>query len=72
MNWFRQSIFEIWITLSPNEIKALIKKSIELKLEVVQKDKLEKNLRELLNFGHTIGHAIEATKSDFNKFLVHT
>lgn len=32
---------------------------MELKIEVVSQDKHEANLRELLNFGHTIGHAIE-------------
>jgi len=40
-------------------LKNLIKRSIELKLDVVHQDKKEAGLRELLNFGHTIGHAIE-------------
>jgi len=37
----------------------IIKKSIDIKLDIVQKDEKEKNLRAILNFGHTIGHAIE-------------
>ena len=37
----------------------MIKRSIELKLNVVHQDKKEAGLRELLNFGHTVGHAIE-------------
>lgn len=34
--------------------------SIRVKAEVVSKDEKESSLRNLLNFGHTIGHAIEA------------
>lgn len=38
----------------------LIEKSLEAKSAVVEKDPREKNLRKVLNFGHTIGHAIES------------
>jgi 3-dehydroquinate synthase len=41
-------------------INGLIFRSIEIKNEVVLKDPKEKNLRKILNFGHTIGHAIES------------
>lgn len=34
--------------------------SIKVKADVVSKDEKESSLRNLLNFGHTIGHAIEA------------
>ncbi len=37
----------------------IIKKNIEFKISIVEKDPFEKNLRKVLNFGHTIGHAIE-------------
>ena len=37
----------------------IIKKSIELKKHVVEKDETETGLRQILNFGHTFGHAIE-------------
>ncbi len=33
--------------------------SIKIKNEIVQKDPMEKGLRKILNFGHTIGHALE-------------
>lgn len=36
-----------------------IYRSIEIKKEVVTADPYEKNVRKILNFGHTIGHAIE-------------
>lgn len=38
----------------------LIHRSIEIKNEVVLQDPREKNLRKILNFGHTLGHAIES------------
>lgn len=38
----------------------LIHRSIEIKNEVVLKDPKEKGLRKILNFGHTIGHAVES------------
>ena len=39
---------------------ALIARSIEIKAEIVRRDEREHGLRQVLNFGHTIGHAIEA------------
>ncbi|MFI5148419.1 MAG: 3-dehydroquinate synthase [Bacteroidia bacterium] len=38
----------------------LIYKSVYLKNEIVKGDPLEKGIRKALNFGHTIGHAIES------------
>jgi 3-dehydroquinate synthase len=40
-------------------LEALIIRSCEIKADVVMKDEREENLRRTLNFGHTIGHAIE-------------
>lgn len=37
----------------------LIKRNVEIKSSVVQIDEFEKGDRRLLNFGHTLGHAIE-------------
>ncbi|WP_347374766.1 3-dehydroquinate synthase [Aequorivita sp. Q41] len=42
------------------EFETLIWDSIEIKREVVEKDPLEKELRKTLNYGHTLGHAIES------------
>lgn len=36
-----------------------IYRSVQIKNEVVTEDPLEKGLRKILNFGHTIGHAVE-------------
>ncbi len=40
-------------------IETVINKAIELKMDIVTQDYKEGHLRKLLNFGHTIGHAIE-------------
>lgn len=40
-------------------VNNLVYRSCEIKKEVVEKDEKEDNLRMILNFGHTIGHAIE-------------
>jgi 3-dehydroquinate synthase len=37
----------------------LIKRNVLIKTKVVQKDEFEKRERRLLNFGHTLGHALE-------------
>ena len=41
-------------------LKEFIKPSVKIKKEIVLKDPREKNLRKILNFGHTLGHAIES------------
>jgi len=41
------------------ELGALIQKNALLKTKVVQQDEFEKGDRKLLNFGHTLGHALE-------------
>jgi 3-dehydroquinate synthase len=37
----------------------LIRHSVEFKYSVIRRDPKEKGLRKILNFGHTIGHAVE-------------
>lgn len=46
--------------LTTDDLAGLIRKSIEIKNNVVQQDPFEKGLRKILNFGHTLGHAIES------------
>jgi 3-dehydroquinate synthase len=45
-----------------------ISRSCEIKATVVARDEREHNLRAILNFGHTFGHAIEAATS-YEKYL---
>lgn len=42
-------------------LEKLISKNVAIKTGIVQKDEFEKAERKLLNFGHTLGHAIENT-----------
>jgi 3-dehydroquinate synthase len=44
---------------TPPELTALIARSVEIKAEVVAADEREHGRRKILNFGHTLGHAIE-------------
>ncbi len=46
----------------------VIAESVKLKAEVVSSDERESGLRRVLNFGHTIGHALE-TESRYRHFL---
>src|SRR5688572_11019243 len=41
----------------PDAMEALIARSVEIKAEIVRRDEREHGLRQVLNFGHTIGHA---------------
>jgi len=46
--------------LEPDVIGYAIRRSCEIKAQVVGQDERESSLRAILNFGHTFGHAIEA------------
>ncbi len=43
-----------------DNIERIITTSLQIKARVVKEDEKEKGLRKVLNFGHTIGHGIEA------------
>src|SRR5258707_10322277 len=44
----------------PTVLTRIVAASVRVKADVVSKDEKESGLRMILNFGHTIGHAIEA------------
>ncbi|MBI5475910.1 MAG: 3-dehydroquinate synthase [Ignavibacteriales bacterium] len=46
--------------LHPSSFIHLIHRCCELKKMIVEKDERETGLRQILNFGHTIGHAVES------------
>lgn len=48
-----------------------IKKSVAIKQAVVEKDPTEKGIRKILNFGHTIGHALESTLLGTENTILH-
>jgi 3-dehydroquinate synthase len=47
----------------PGALTRVVTASVRVKADVVSKDEKESGLRMILNFGHTIGHAIEAATS---------
>ncbi len=48
-----------------------VHRSVAIKSKVVNQDPLEKGLRKILNFGHTIGHAIESYHLNKDNALKH-
>jgi 3-dehydroquinate synthase len=57
--------------LSQSELIKIIGRSINIKSGIVKKDPKERDLRKVLNFGHTIGHAIESLSWKTEKPLLH-
>lgn len=59
--------------LNLKSVSALIDKSVEIKSEIVMKDAEEKGLRKVLNYGHTLGHAIESYRMtlESSRHLLH-
>ena len=49
-------------------LSRVIARCCEIKADVVSKDERESGLREILNFGHTIGHGIEAV-TEYGRYL---
>ena len=56
--WITKNCLNIKLQ-DPESIIKIIKRSCEIKAEIVSQDEEEKNIRALLNLGHTFGHAIE-------------
>ena len=52
----------------PAALERMIADSVKIKAKIVAADERESDLRRILNFGHTVGHALEAA-SDYKRFL---
>lgn len=65
---FLEKNLDAILELNPAVIQEMIHTCCRIKAEVVAEDEREADLRRILNFGHTIGHAVEAA-SDFS--LIH-
>jgi 3-dehydroquinate synthase len=48
------------LALDPDAVAHMVRRCCEIKAEVVSADERESGLRAILNFGHTLGHAMEA------------
>ena len=47
------------LSLDPKALGYIIQRSCSIKADIVEKDEKEANIRAVLNFGHTVGHAVE-------------
>jgi 3-dehydroquinate synthase len=56
------------LNLDDKAINHIIRRSCEIKAVIVSKDERESDLRAILNYGHTIGHAIE-TATGYTRYL---
>jgi 3-dehydroquinate synthase len=56
------------LSLQPELVEQLIAGAVRIKAEVVSADEKEGDLRRILNFGHTVGHALEA-ETEYTRFL---
>ena len=63
--WDKVKDFDV---LKIDKLEDVIWESIIIKNNVITKDPFEKNLRKTLNYGHTLGHAIESYSIDNNNF----
>ena len=57
---FLEKNFDKLLGRDARALQYVITRSVEIKAEVVSKDERESGLREILNFGHTFGHALES------------
>jgi len=57
-------LFKLFEEFEPDDgtIDEIIKRALEIKKRVVEQDEKESGLRRILNFGHTLGHGVEANE----------
>jgi len=69
-NWLTINSKQMLIDRNLNLLKQAIIKSCKIKLYFVNKDVYEKNIRMILNFGHTFAHAIEV-QNNYSRRINH-
>jgi 3-dehydroquinate synthase len=57
---FLEKNLPLVLQLDEKIVQAMVVDNVRIKAEVVGRDEKETGLREILNFGHTVGHAVEA------------
>jgi len=58
-----RELFDMMGSESRSDLEEIIAKCVEIKSDIVREDEYEKGTRKMLNFGHTVGHAIEKLSS---------
>ena len=66
--WLMTDYREAVIARHPGTVDEMVAECVRIKAEVVTADEREGDLRRILNYGHTIGHALEA-ETGYTRFL---
>jgi 3-dehydroquinate synthase len=66
--WIMRHCVEAVKRRDPAVVDRMIVDSVRIKADVVSQDEKEGDLRRILNFGHTFGHALEA-ETEYKRFL---
>lgn len=56
---------------SEDDLVKIVTGSCEIKNKIVSEDVTEKDIRRMVNFGHTIGHALESLSLETGNYLLH-
>ena len=67
LTWLESSMSSI-LQRDPASLEVIVERSLRHKAYVVATDERESGLRKILNFGHTLGHALEAS-SGYGSYL---
>ncbi len=67
LHWLEKNMPDL-LSLDNKAMTYAIKKSCEIKADIVARDETEQSVRALLNLGHTFGHAIE-TFTEYKTYL---
>ena len=62
LNWLNKNKDRI-LSYNSTDLLKIVSVSVQEKINIVKRDEKENNIRAFLNFGHTLGHAIESTKN---------
>jgi len=66
-SWLEINLGQL-LQLDRESLAAAIEESCRIKAQVVEQDETEQGLRAILNYGHTVGHAIEAL-TGYRRFI---
>ena len=64
MDEYREDV----LSRQPAALERIISQSVKIKTDVVEQDEREGDLRRILNYGHTLGHALEA-ETQYKRYL---
>ena len=67
-DWLDQRVEEV-IACDTDAVRKAVRRSCEMKANIVAQDETEMGVRALLNLGHTFGHALEAATGYSNRLL---